>query len=151
LKVGLALPASDSASSTPTSLARLAEYAMTAEEAGYDSLWLMDHFWLEREGSHFGAHDPMIALGYLASRTRRIQVGTLVACNSFRHPAQLAREAAALADAFGGRFILGLGAGWHGPEYTAFGIPFDHKVGRLSETLEVVAGLLRGGARYIFG
>jgi alkanesulfonate monooxygenase SsuD/methylene tetrahydromethanopterin reductase-like flavin-dependent oxidoreductase (luciferase family) len=93
----------------------------------------------------------MIALGYLASRTRRIQVGTLVACNSFRHPAQLAREAAALADAFGGRFILGLGAGWHGPEYTAFGIPFDHKVGRLSETLEVVAGLLRGGARYIFG
>lgn len=144
MKVGLALPASDSASSTPTSLARLAEYAMTAEEAGYDSLWLMDHFWLEREGSHFGAHDPMIALGYIAARTHRIQVGTLVACNSFRRPGQLAREAAALADASGGRFILGLGAGWHEPEYTAFGIPFDHKVGRLSETLEVVARLLRG-------
>ena len=144
LKVGLALPAYDPDSSAPTSIEHLAEYAAQAEQLGYDSVWLMDHFWIEREHGREAGHDPLVALAYIAARTSRIQLGTLVACNSFRHVGQLAREAAALADASRGRFILGLGSGWHEPEYTAFALPFTEKVGRLAETLEVLPGLLRG-------
>ncbi len=85
LKIGLALPAFDRDRSAPTTLARLAEYAMRAEQVGYDSIWLMDHFWVEDEHGRQGGHDPMVALAYLAARVPRIQLGTLVACNSFRH------------------------------------------------------------------
>lgn len=144
LKIGLALPAFDSDSSAPTTLARLSEYGMRAEQAGYDSIWLPDHFWIQGEQGRWGGHDPMVALAYIAGRVPRIQLGTLVVCNTFRHVAQLAREATALADASGNRFVLGLGAGWHEPEYTAFGFPFTEKVGRLEESLEAIPGLLRG-------
>jgi alkanesulfonate monooxygenase SsuD/methylene tetrahydromethanopterin reductase-like flavin-dependent oxidoreductase (luciferase family) len=144
LKIGLALPAFDRDSSAPTTLVRLAEYAMRAEHVGYDSIWLMDHFWVEGEHGREAGHDPMVALAYIAGRVPGIQLGTLVVCNSFRHVAQLAREATALADASGGRFVLGLGAGWHEPEYTAFGLPFTEKVGRLEENLAAIPGLLRG-------
>src|SRR3984893_13914713 len=86
----------------------------------------------------------MVTLAYLAARRGRVRLGPLVACNSFRHPGQLGREALALADASGGRFILGLGAGWYRPEYAAFGLPFDHRVSRLEESLTVLPPLLRG-------
>ena len=145
LRIGLALPGYDTHRAEPTTLARLAEYAMQAEQLGYDSVWLADHFWVEREhGRREAGHDPLVTLAYIAARVPRIQLGTLVVCNSFRHAGQLAREAAALADALSGRFILGLGSGWHEPEYKAFGLPFTEKVGRLAETLEALPGLLRG-------
>jgi alkanesulfonate monooxygenase SsuD/methylene tetrahydromethanopterin reductase-like flavin-dependent oxidoreductase (luciferase family) len=104
----------------------------------------MDHYWMERGGARVGGQEPIVGLTLAAARTRRIRLGTLVLCNSFRHPGQLAREAAALADASGGRFVLGIGAGWHEPEYEAFGIPFDHRAGRLEETLEALPRLLAG-------
>jgi len=144
MKIGLALPAFDAETNAPTSLSRLAGYATQAERLGYDSVWVMDHFWVQREHGPETGHDPMVTLAYLAARVPRVQLGTLVACNSFRHAGQLAREAAALADASGGRFILGLGSGWHEAEYTAFGLPFSEKVGRLEATLEALPGLLRG-------
>ena len=144
MRVGLALPTIDVHSGRPATLAELAARADRAEQAGFDSVWVMDHYWTQRPDGRRGAHDPMVTLGYLAARTSRLRLGTLVLCNSFRHPAQLGREALALADASQGRFILGLGAGWHQPEYDAMGIPFDHRVGRLEETLAVLPGLLRG-------
>src|SRR5258705_9501376 len=144
MKIGLALPAFDAGTNSHTSLSQLAGYAAQAEQLGYDSVWLMDHFWVAREHGPETGHDPMVAIAYLAARVPRIQLGTLVACNSFRHPGQLAREAAALADASGGRFILGLGSGWHEAEYAAFGLPFTEKVGRLEETLQALPGLLKG-------
>jgi alkanesulfonate monooxygenase SsuD/methylene tetrahydromethanopterin reductase-like flavin-dependent oxidoreductase (luciferase family) len=104
----------------------------------------MDHYWTERPDGRRGAHDPMVTLAYLAASTTEAELGTLVICNSFREPGQLGREALALADASAGRFILGMGAGWHQPEYDAFGIPFDHKVSRLTETLETLPRLMRG-------
>ncbi|HXM54193.1 MAG TPA: LLM class flavin-dependent oxidoreductase, partial [Candidatus Dormibacteraeota bacterium] len=87
----------------------------------------------------------LMALAYVAARTSRIKLGTLVLCNTFRHAGQLAREAAALADAAPGRFILGIGAGWYEREYRAFGLPYDHRVSRLEETLRVLRPLLEGG------
>lgn len=144
MKVGLALPTVDAHSGRPARLLELAVRADQAEQAGFDSVWVMDHYWTERPGGRRGAHEPVVTLGYLAARTSRLRLGTLVACNSFRSPGQLAREALALAEASQGRFILGLGAGWHEPEYRAFGIPFDHRVSRLAETLTVLPGLFRG-------
>ena len=118
--------------------------ATTADQAGFDSIWVMDHYWSQRPDGRYGSYEPMVTLAYLAARTNRVRLGPLVACNSFRHPGQLGREALALADASQGRFVLGIGAGWYQPEYDAFGIPFDHRVSRLEETLGVLPQLLRG-------
>ena len=144
MKIGLALPTIDLSAGRTASLAELGARAKAAEALGFDSLWVMDHLWIEGGGGRRGGHDPFVTLAYMAALTERIQLGTLVLCNSFRHPAQTARETAALSDASGGRFICGLGAGWHQPEYDAFAFPFDHKVSRLAETLEVIGPLLKG-------
>jgi probable F420-dependent oxidoreductase len=144
VKVGLALPTVDIRTGRPATLADLARRAERAEQAGFDSIWVMDHYWSQRPEGRYGAHEPMVTLAYLAARTNRVRLGPLVACHSFRHPEQLGREALALADASQGRFVLGIGAGWYRPEYDAFGIPFDHRVSRLEETLGVLPQLLRG-------
>ncbi len=68
-----------------------------------------------------------------------------VACTSFRSPALLAKIADTLDEISGGRLLLGLGAGWHQPEYEAFGYPFDHLVSRFEEALQVIIPLLRQG------
>jgi alkanesulfonate monooxygenase SsuD/methylene tetrahydromethanopterin reductase-like flavin-dependent oxidoreductase (luciferase family) len=116
-----------------------------AEELGFDSAWVMDHPFIERPGGRLSGHDPLVLLACAAARTRRIRLGTLVICPAFRTVGQLARESAALADASGGRFVLGLGSGWHQPEFDAFEYPFDHLVGRFEEQLAAVRALLAGG------
>jgi alkanesulfonate monooxygenase SsuD/methylene tetrahydromethanopterin reductase-like flavin-dependent oxidoreductase (luciferase family) len=68
-----------------------------------------------------------------------------VICTGFRHPALLAKMAVALDEVSAGRVILGLGAGWHDAEHTAFGYPSDHRVGRFDEALQIIAPLLRVG------
>lgn len=71
LRIGLALPAYDTDGSASTTLARLAEYAIQAEQLGYDSVWLMDHFWVEREHGREAGHDPLVALAYIATHPAR--------------------------------------------------------------------------------
>jgi alkanesulfonate monooxygenase SsuD/methylene tetrahydromethanopterin reductase-like flavin-dependent oxidoreductase (luciferase family) len=68
-----------------------------------------------------------------------------VACTSFRNPALIAKMADTIDEISGGRFILGLGAGWHEPEYAAFGFPHDHRVSRFAEALQIITALLRDG------
>ena len=77
--------------------------------------------------------------------TSRIELGPFVACNSFRNPALLAKMAVTLDEVSDGRLVLGIGAGWHEPEYHAFGYPYDHRVGRFEEALQIIAPLLREG------
>ena len=84
-------------------------------------------------------------LAALAEATRRVEIGTLVVCNSFRNPAILAKMAATLDEVSHGRLILGVGAGWNEPEYQAFGVPFDHRVDRFEEALQIIKPLLREG------
>lgn len=115
-----------------------------AEELGFDSAWVMDHLFIESAEGRVSGHDPMVLLGHASARTHRIGLGTLVACTAFRPAGQLAREAAALADASQGRFILGVGAGWHRPEFEAFGHPFDHRVSRFAEHVDATRRLLAG-------
>jgi alkanesulfonate monooxygenase SsuD/methylene tetrahydromethanopterin reductase-like flavin-dependent oxidoreductase (luciferase family) len=89
--------------------------------------------------------EPLALLAALAPATTRIALGTLVLCQSFRHPGALAKTAATLSEISGGRFILGIGAGWHEPEYRAFGLPFANRVARFEEYVRILTDLLREG------
>jgi alkanesulfonate monooxygenase SsuD/methylene tetrahydromethanopterin reductase-like flavin-dependent oxidoreductase (luciferase family) len=68
-----------------------------------------------------------------------------VLCNSFRIPAILAKMATTADEVIGGRLILAVGAGWNEPEYQAFGLPFDHRVDRFEEALQILGPLLHEG------
>jgi probable F420-dependent oxidoreductase len=120
--------------------------ALLAEQVGFDSFWLADHLiYRFPERDEQGIWEVFTFLGGLAAVTSRISLGPLVACTSFRNPALLAKMADSLDEISDGRFVLGLGAGWHEPEYTAFGYPFDHRVGRFEEALQIIVPLLREG------
>jgi probable F420-dependent oxidoreductase len=126
--------------------AEIKEMARTAEAVGFDSFWLADHvLFASPEGEIAGAWEAFTFLSGIAAVTSRIAIGPLVACTSFRNPALLAKMADSLDEISGGRFILGLGAGWNEPEYTAFGWPFDHRVSRFEEAMQIIAPLLREG------
>jgi len=84
-------------------------------------------------------------LAALAEATQRVEIGTLVTCNSFRNPAILAKMATTVDEVSHGRLILGFGAGWNEPEYHAFGLPFDHRVDRFEEALQILKPLMRDG------
>jgi probable F420-dependent oxidoreductase len=123
--------------------------ARAAEAIGLDSFWLADHLLYRRteqvDIDEMGCWEAFTFLGALATATTRIQLGPLVAATSFRNPALLAKMADGLDEISGGRFILGLGAGWHRPEYDAFGFSFDHRAGRFEEALQIIVPLLREG------
>ena len=120
--------------------------AQTAERIGLDSFWLPDHLiYRSPERGVSGRWEVFTFMSAVAAVTSRITIGPLVACTSFRNPALLAKMADALDEISNGRFILGLGCGWHEPEYTMFGYPFDHRVGRFEEAMAIIAPLLREG------
>ena len=85
-------------------------------------------------------------LSAIAAVTERIEFGPLVACTNFHNPALLAKQAATIDEISGGRFVLGLGAGWNETEFRAFGLPFDHRVDRFEEAYTIIRGLLQDGA-----
>jgi len=120
--------------------------ATTAEDVGFDSVWLPDHLLFRFPNVHpQGVWDVWSLMPALAAVTKRVEIAPLVACSSFRNPALIAKMADTIDEISGGRFILGLGAGWHEPEYTAFGFPYDHRVGRFEEALQIIHSLLRTG------
>lgn len=115
--------------------------ARYAESAGYSTFLIRDHFIREPFGDQFA---PMIALMAAAAATTTLRVGNLVLDNDYRHPVLLAKEAATLDHLSGGRFELGIGAGWLKAEYEQAGMPFDAagvRVSRLGEALHVLKGL----------
>ncbi|HEY7357722.1 MAG TPA: LLM class flavin-dependent oxidoreductase, partial [Ktedonobacterales bacterium] len=120
--------------------------AVAAEQAGFDSLWLADHLIFRFPNrDEQGCWEVFTFLSALAAVTSRVQLGPLVACTAFRNPALIAKMADSIDEISNGRFILGLGAGWHEPEYRAFGYPFDHRVARFEEALTIITSLLRTG------
>jgi probable F420-dependent oxidoreductase len=116
--------------------------ARAAEEVGFDSIWVGDHL-LYRDAER-GPWEAWTLLSALAAATERVELGTLVACTAFHPPALIAKMAATLAEIGSGRFVLGLGAGWNEDEFGAFGLPFDHRVGRFEESFEAIRRLLAG-------
>ncbi|GAB2664511.1 LLM class flavin-dependent oxidoreductase [Kribbella swartbergensis] len=119
--------------------------AEAADRSGLDAVWLADHFLYKApDGTVFGMHEAWTLLSAVAAITTRVELGNLVLCASFRDPGLTAKMAVTLDEVSGGRLVLGVGAGWHDPEYEAFGLPTDHRVGRFEEWLEIVARLVRG-------
>ena len=119
---------------------------LETERDGFDSIWLADHLMYRAEGQPTrGIWECWTMLSALAEATDRIEIGTLVACTSFRNPAILAKMATAADEVSNGRLTFGVGAGWNDPEYRAFGLPVDHRVGRFEEALQIIRPLLREG------
>ncbi len=119
--------------------------ARAAEDGGLDSVWLADHFlYRAQDGREFGLHEAWTLLSGIAAVTNRVQLGTLVLCTSFRNPVLTAKMAATLDVVSNGRLVLGLGCGWHEPEYSAMGLPFAERVSEFAESIEIISRLLRG-------
>jgi probable F420-dependent oxidoreductase len=142
LRVGIQLPEVEREVRWP----ELRDMARAAEQVGFDSLWVGDHLLFRDPGEPLrGPWEAWSVLAALAGITERVELGPLVASTSFHNPAMLAKKAATIDEISGGRLLLGLGAGWNEPEYTAFGFPFDHRVDRFEEAVAIIRGLLRYG------
>ena len=142
MKIGLMLPLADDETE---GFADLRAMAIAAEEGGLDSVWGADHLIFRDDGSTTGIHECWTVLTAVAAVTSRVEIGPLVLALPFRNPALTAKMAVELDEVSGGRLILGVGCGWHQPEFDAFGYPFDHRVSRFEEALQVLVPLLRDG------
>jgi F420-dependent oxidoreductase-like protein len=126
LRFGLQLPTFDWPGGAAQARATLGEIARAAEEAGFESVWVMDHY---RQIPMFGPawHDMLesyTTLAFLAAHTERVRLGTLVTAIAHRPVAQLGKIIATLDVVSGGRANCGLGVGWFAAETAALGIPF---------------------------
>jgi len=119
--------------------------ATAAEETGFDGVYVGDHLLYRGDGRRErGPWSAWTLLAAIAAVTERVDLGPLVASAGFHQPAVLAKMAATLTEVSGGRFVLGLGAGWNEAEFRAFGIPFDRRVARFAEAFTIIRGLLAG-------
>jgi len=134
---------------------KLGKIARTADDAGFYSLWVMDHLFQlgEQYGSVHGQIElPMLegysTISYLAAVTQRIKVGLMVTCNFFRHPGLLVKTVSTLDVISGGRAYLGIGAGWFEREAEGLGIPlpptWSERFERLEETLQIARQMWAG-------
>ena len=122
----------------------LLRVACTSEKLGFGGMFRSDH-WLPIMGErHIDATDAWATLAGLARETSRIRIGPLVSPMTFRHPSELARQAATIDQMSGGRLEVGFGAGWYEGEHAAYGMPFPplkERFDRLEESLEVCTRL----------
>ena len=141
MRIGVQLPEVEREVRWP----EVAAIARAAEESQFDSIWVGDHL-LYRGGGRpeRGPWDAWTQLAALAVLTSRVRLGPLVASTAFHAPGAIARMAASIDEISGGRFTLGLGAGWNEPEFRAFGFPFEKTVSRFEESFAIVRRLLAG-------
>jgi F420-dependent oxidoreductase-like protein len=127
----------------------LARAVQTADEAGFDSLWVMDHFWqIGRPGSEL---EPMLegwtALGYMAAHSQRARLGLMVGGAPYRHPGLWVKAATTLDVLSGGRAWLGIGAAWNHAEAEGLGFPWPsqrERFERLEDTLQIAHAMWAG-------
>lgn len=150
LKIGVQLPEVEYEYTWPD----YAEMARVAEDIGLDSIWVGDHLMYRYADTTIpprGPFESWTTLSALAAVTDRVQLGHLVASALFHTPPMIAKMAATVDQISNGRFVLGLGAGWHEPEYKGFGIPFDHRFSRFAEAFQVIHELLATGESSLDG
>lgn len=116
--------------------------ALEAEALGFDSVWLYDHFHTVPIPSQEVTFECWTSLAALARDTRRVRIGQMVTCNSYRHPALLAKMASTVDVISHGRLTLGIGAGWHEQEYRAYGYEYPEAPKRLRQLREAVQVIL---------
>jgi alkanesulfonate monooxygenase SsuD/methylene tetrahydromethanopterin reductase-like flavin-dependent oxidoreductase (luciferase family) len=115
------------------------------EELGFTGLYCCDHF-ANPAPPDFDSLEVLTAMAYAASHSARMELGTLVMPVSWREPAMMTRQAMAIDDLSGGRFVLGVGAGWNEREHAMFGYPLGDRrtrIERFTEALEVITRLVR--------
>jgi alkanesulfonate monooxygenase SsuD/methylene tetrahydromethanopterin reductase-like flavin-dependent oxidoreductase (luciferase family) len=141
MRIGLQLPEVEREVRWPEIVA----IARAAEDSSFESIWVGDHLLYRGGGKpERGPWDAWTQLAALAALTSRVRLGPLVAATPFHPPGAIARMAASIDEISGGRFVLGLGAGWNETEFRAFDFPFDHTVSRFEESFEIVRRLLAG-------
>jgi alkanesulfonate monooxygenase SsuD/methylene tetrahydromethanopterin reductase-like flavin-dependent oxidoreductase (luciferase family) len=122
--------------------------ARLAIEIGFDMLWLPDHFILKLErhdGEARGVWECWTTTAGIAAALPGTPLGTMVAATSFHNPGSIAKMAENIDEISQGHFVLGLGCGWHEDEYRMYGMPFDHRVARFEEALQIISSLVRTG------
>jgi F420-dependent oxidoreductase-like protein len=156
MKFGLQIPRFRWPGGPPLIARTLADIARTADEAGFASIWLMDHFF---QISSLGKPEEEMleaytTLGYLAAQTTRVRLGTLVSGVHYRHPGVLVKQVTTLDVLSGGRAYLGIGAGWYERESAGLGVPFPsrrERFERLEETLKIAHHMWRGDTQPFYG
>ena len=141
MKIGIQIPEIERHVTWP----ELWAMARLIEDGGLDSVWVGDHLLYEQDGAWVGPWEAWSTMAAIAAVTERIEIGPLVAATPFHAPTMLAKKAATLDEISGGRFILGLGAGWNRTEFEAFGFPYDHRVSRFAEAFTIIRTLLAEG------
>ena len=114
------------------------------EAAGWDGVWVADHFMPSRERLFEPVQEAWTALAAMAASTTRVRLGTLVTGNTYRNPGVLAKQAAQVDIISGGRLILGMGSGWQENEHVAYDIPFftvGARLRRLEESVQIIRSL----------
>lgn len=123
---------------------RLLALAHHVEQTGWHGLWLADHFMPNAEDTSAPWPEAFTTLSALAAAVPRLRLGTLVAGNTYRHPAVLTKMATTIDHISGGRMVLGIGAGWQENEHRKYGIPFfsvAERLEKLEEACQVVKAL----------
>lgn len=160
MKIGMCLPSDMGPMGGGDPSARdVLEMATFGEEVGFDSVWLIDHFLYDAAaemvgmgsgpppeliGVLYGAWEALTLAAGLATATERVEIGTMVLNTGYRNPALLARMVETIDAMSSGRFICGLGAGDFESEHVFFGYPWERRVGRFEEALQIIKPMLHG-------
>jgi probable F420-dependent oxidoreductase len=139
MKIGIALPIFGKYAGRDEIL----EAALAAEALGYDSIWVSDHVVVPDHHNVFGEvfYDPLISLGFIASVTSRIKLGTSVLVLPYRNPLVLAKSVSSLDALSDGRVILGVGSGWLKGEFKALGVDYSQRGRMTDEYIEIIKEL----------
>lgn len=125
--------------------AQSVDLAKSAEELGFESIWAWDHFYAGDDPRKTAILEPFILLTSIAAATHRVRLGHMVLCAGFRNPALTSKMASTLDVASGGRFELGIGAGWMESEWRAYGYgfpPVGDRTAALGEHVEIIRAML---------
>ncbi len=130
---------------------RTVSVAAQGERLGYESIWLFDHFHTVPQPTDELTFESFTSLAALAALTRRVRLGHVVLCSGYRNPALLAKMAGTMDVVSGGRFDLGIGAGWKRDEWLAYGYgfpPLKERLAHLRDSLEILTRMLAPGTEH---
>lgn len=129
----------------------LVTMSLAAQDAGFEALWFGDHLSYQDDDKTVGTWEAWTLMAAIANAVPNVQVGPLVTSAGYRNPGVIAKMTEMIDEISGGRFILGIGAGWSKPEYDQFGMPYDHRASRFEESIAIIHNLLRNGEATLDG